>query len=94
MELKKSGDNASADYIAMRLEGVAGQVENAESHEISVQRTFLFDKPSTEYRTKMYLMKGDVVKILGKKGWGWLEIEYRQKNGRSVRGWIRSDSIN
>lgn len=94
MELKKSGDNADAEYIAMKLESVTGQVEYVESHEISVQRAFLFDKPSSKCQTKMYLIKGDNVKILDKKDGGWLKIEYRQKNGRSIQGWIRSESIN
>ncbi|HGL4258821.1 hypothetical protein [Burkholderia dolosa] len=94
MELKKSGDNESAEYIAMKLESVTGQVEHVKSHEISVQRAFLFDKPSRECQTKMYLIKGDNVKIINKKDGGWLRIEYTQKSGRSIQRWIRSESIN
>ncbi|RQQ02232.1 hypothetical protein DF012_00870 [Burkholderia ubonensis] len=67
-----------------------GQIE---LRKILVQRAFLFDRPSSEFQTKMYLIKGDDVRILVRME-GWVKIECLEKNGHSIKKWIRADSIN
>jgi len=94
MELKKAGDNTSSEYITNKFHGMTTHGGHIEPRKILTQRALLFDKPSSEYQTKMYLIKGDDVGILEEMGEEWLKIEYKEKNGRSIQKWIRSKSIN
>ncbi|WP_157638503.1 hypothetical protein [Burkholderia ubonensis] len=92
-ELKRAGDVMSSEYIAKRLQSMTTQEGQIELRKILAQRAFLFDRQSAEFQTKMYLIKGDDVRILVRMG-GWVKIEYLERNGRSIQKWIRADSIN
>ncbi|MGF6853909.1 hypothetical protein [Paraburkholderia sp. CI3] len=94
MELKKVGDNMSSEYVSMKLQGIATQRGHIELRKIIAKMAFLFDEPGGEYQTKMYLVKGDDVRILSAKEREWLKIEYVEKSGRSIQKWIRWESIN
>lgn len=83
----------SSEYIEKRLQGMITQDGQIELRKILVQKVLLFDRPSSAFQTKMYLIKGDDVRILVRME-GWVKIEYLEKNGRSIQKWIRADSIN
>lgn len=92
-ELKNAGDVMNSEYVSKRLQGMAAQDGQIRLSKILAQKAFLFDRSSSEYQTKMYLIKGDDVRILVRKE-GWVKIEYLEKNGHSTQKWIRADSIN
>jgi hypothetical protein len=52
--------------------------------------TYLYSSPVDSARTKMYLLKGDMVMILGVKE-GWVKIEYIGK--KIIDGWIRKSEL-
>lgn len=93
MTLNADGDGASAEYIERGLREVAGKGWAEALRKIVVQRAFLFDKPGEKYQSKMYLIEGDDVRIIGMKGSAWLKVEYVKRDGRSIRKWIRSESV-
>ncbi|HKU25188.1 MAG TPA: hypothetical protein VJQ54_06925, partial [Candidatus Sulfotelmatobacter sp.] len=79
--------------ILNKLRGVVGVDGLAVPRKIVVQRAFLFDKPGEKYQSKMYLIEGDDVRIIGVKGSAWLKVEYIKRDRRSIRKWIRSESV-
>ncbi|WP_157646762.1 hypothetical protein [Burkholderia ubonensis] len=92
-ELKKAGDVMSSEYVTKRLQRVANQGGWNELRKILSEKVFLFDKPNSEYQTKMYLIRGDDVRVLGTMK-GWVKIEYLEKSGRSIQKWIRKEALN
>ncbi len=52
--------------------------------------TYLYSSPVDSAKTKMYLLKGDMVMILGVKE-GWVKIEYIGK--KIIDGWIRKSEL-
>ena len=93
MMLAREGDDTSAGDILNKLRGVVGGDGLAVQRKIVVQRAFFFDKPGEKYQSKMYLIEGDDVRIIGMKGSVWLKVEYIKRDGRSIRKWIRSESV-
>ncbi|WP_157642652.1 hypothetical protein [Burkholderia ubonensis] len=93
-ELKKAGDAVSSEYVMKRLQGVANQGDQNELRKILAEKAFLFEKPNNGYRTKMYLIRGDDVRVLGAMGEEWVKIEYLGKGGRSIQKWIRTEALN
>jgi hypothetical protein len=53
---------------------------------VSSEKSIIYSKPGNP--TKMYLIKGDIVKVLEEK-YGWLKIEY--EGAKLVTGWIKRE---
>jgi len=60
---------------------------------VSVDRAWLYDLPRADAKTKMYIIRGDVVTVLGADKSGWTQVDYSEDNGRVLRKWIRTDSV-
>jgi hypothetical protein len=56
--------------------------------EISSEKAIIYSAPNIP--TRMYLIKGDVVTVLGKEE-GWLRIDYEGK--KQVRGWVKEQDV-
>jgi hypothetical protein len=55
----------------------------------------LFQSPSVESRTRMYLVKGDQVEIIddSKLATGWCRIRYVGKSGKAIEAWMQTQDI-
>jgi hypothetical protein len=92
-QLLKEGDRADAAYIEGRL-AVAGSVGAAhQALTITVDRAYLYDLPDPKAQSKMYLVRGDTVRLLDKSSEDWVRIEYARNNGAVIDKWIQSTSI-
>jgi hypothetical protein len=57
---------------------------------VNEEKVYLYSSPVDSSKTKMYLLKGDIIMILGIKE-NWVEIEYIGK--RIIDGWIRKSEL-
>lgn len=57
---------------------------------VNEDRVYLYSSPVDSGKTKLYLLKGDMIMILGTKG-DWVKIEYIGK--RMIDGWIRKGQL-
>ncbi|WP_146010017.1 hypothetical protein [Burkholderia sp. WAC0059] len=60
---------------------------------VRVERAWLYDSPSLDRKTQMYLVKGDQVTSIDMAESEWLKIDSKQANGNVLRKWIRSSYI-
>ncbi len=61
---------------------------NLDVKEVVVPQSLIYSKPNE--RTKMYLIKGDVVTILEEKN-KWIKIEYAGEE--LITGWIKKEDV-
>lgn len=92
-QLIKEGDLADAVYIQGRLGSAADTSAPPQDLTIVVDRAYLYDLPDIKAHTKMYLVKGDTVRLLDKAGAEWIRIKYVEKNGAVIDKWIQVASI-
>jgi hypothetical protein len=60
---------------------------------IKSSKAYFYDKPDKKSRSKVYIIRGDKVKILDIKPlYGWLKVEYPSKK-KVFRKWIRLESV-
>jgi hypothetical protein len=57
---------------------------------VNAERVYLYSLPVDSGKTKMYLLKGDMIMILGVKA-DWVKIEYIGK--KIIEGWIRKSEL-
>jgi hypothetical protein len=60
--------------------------------QISASKSNIYSLPSVSKVTNMYLVKGDLVRVLSYRN-GWFEFLYRTRNGKSIRGWITTSDL-
>ncbi|MBB5464370.1 hypothetical protein HDG32_000463 [Paraburkholderia sp. CI2] len=85
-QLRKEGDFADANFVEKRLGSDSGNKSTYVA--ISVDRSRLYENPDPASKTKMYLIKGDLVQVIGGRGADWVQIEYKQSNGKMLTKWI------
>ncbi len=57
-------------------------------------KTYLYRRPNINGKTKMYIIKGDKVKILcSSKNGQWYFIRYKKKNGGHLDMWVMKQKI-
>ena len=57
-------------------------------------KSYLYSKPDDKYRSNMYLIKGDQIKIIGESmnsNIQWYFINYKGK--KEINMWIKADSV-
>ncbi|MGN6233846.1 MAG: hypothetical protein ACTHNZ_22110 [Trinickia sp.] len=59
---------------------------------VAAERAYLYDTPDEIGKSKTYLIRGDTVVVLKKAG-AWVQIRYREANGREIVRWIRSADL-
>jgi hypothetical protein len=92
-QLIKEGDQADASFIWKKLSIGATDSSGDKSLIVTKEKAYLYDRPDSMAQSGMYLVKGDVVRKLKKSGDNWIEVEYVEKNGESIRKWLRSESV-
>lgn len=55
-------------------------------------RASLFSEPAFDKKTKLYLIRGDVLGVLSANG-EWLNIEFPRPSKKSIKGWVRSGDM-
>ncbi|WP_144021130.1 hypothetical protein [Caballeronia sordidicola] len=91
-QLRKEGDRSDATYIEKKLATTAISANLNQVVTIKVDKAYLYDIPDSKTQTKMYLVRGDAVKIL-EKSEDWARIEYVRINGAVIDKWIQFISI-
>ena len=66
--------------------------DQANSGEITTEKSFIYKERNYSSKTKMYLVKGDVFDI-GENKDGFYDIFYRAKNDKYIEGFIPEDEI-
>jgi hypothetical protein len=59
---------------------------------VAAERAYLYGTPDESGRNREYLIRGDAVVILNNAG-AWVQIRYRQANGKEIVRWIRSADL-
>lgn len=55
--------------------------------QITAEKSNIYALPNSKKPTKMYLIKGDPVRLLSYRD-GWFEFLYKTRSGKGIRGWI------
>jgi hypothetical protein len=94
-QLKIEKATSPAAYIESKLALPAGkppQLSGARAR-VSVDRAWLYDFQNPDAKTKMYIVRDDVVTVVDANKSGWTQVDYSEANGRVLRKWIRTDSV-
>ncbi|MBD9361694.1 SH3 domain-containing protein [Methylomonas fluvii] len=67
------------------------ETEWTELRVISSPKTYFHSKPKADAKLKSYLVKGDVVGVVGAEG-DWLQVEYPGTQ-KMIRGWISNSDL-
>jgi hypothetical protein len=93
-QLRDEKAMSEADYVESRVAPLSGHsVANGKRFRIGVDRAWLYDSPRAEAKTKMYVVKGDIVTAIASTGGGWLQVDYAGSTCRILRKWIRIDTV-
>jgi len=92
-QLQSDGETSDAAYIAAGLKHDINDEREIMSFRVGVSRAWLYDNPDTATRNRMYLVKGDPVRINRRLGEDWAFIDYKMVNGSSLRKWIKISEI-
>jgi hypothetical protein len=60
---------------------------------VSVDRAWLYESPNPDAKTKMYIVRDDIVTVVHANESGWNQVDYLEANGSVLRKWIRTDSV-
>lgn len=93
-QLKKEDDLADAKYIEDKLNSSVEDAAPYKSIVINVDKIYLHDSPDFNSKSKIYLVRGDEVKVMNTSGDGWLLIEYIERNGTVLHKWMQVPSKN
>jgi hypothetical protein len=78
--LYKRGKHDKRDYIKEFLDvQVCG---------IQTEKSFIYD--STQHKTKMYLVKDDIITVTGEQN-GFVKMEYETAKGDTIKGWLKKE---
>jgi hypothetical protein len=80
--LYKRGKRDKRDYIKEFLDM---RVCN-----IQTEKSFIYD--SIQTKTKMYLIRDDIVTVTGEQG-GFIKIEYETAKGDKIKGWVKKEDL-
>ncbi|WP_322030883.1 hypothetical protein [Paraburkholderia sp. J76] len=94
-QLKIEKANSQAAYIESKLteSAVKSTQLNGERLGVSVDRAWLYDRPNVDAKTRMYLVRGDIVTVVESNNSGFTHVEYSEKSGHVLRKWIRTDCV-
>ncbi|MBC8735376.1 hypothetical protein F6X40_00620 [Paraburkholderia sp. UCT31] len=93
-QLKNEKATSEAEYIESKLALPAGKSHLTGTKLIViVDRTWLYDSPHPEEKTKSYIVRGEVVTEVSAVDSGWVQVDYFRSNGRVLRKWIRIDDV-
>lgn len=81
-DLYQLGKKDKRDYLEQFLD--------IDAREARRDRAYIYSAPDTI--TKMYLIKGDIFKVLSEQD-DWIEMEYETAKGRIIRGWLRREDV-
>ncbi len=60
----------------------------------AISKTYLFRKPQANSKTKMYIIKGDKVRVLRiSKNKQWYFVRYKKKKGGNLDMWVKKNKI-
>jgi len=82
-------------YGLMSRQSVDAAEENRRQEtvrHVAAERAYLYGTPDESGKNKEYLIRGDTVVILKKAG-AWVQIRYRQANGKEIVRWTRSADL-
>ncbi|HUW07890.1 MAG TPA: hypothetical protein VMW01_16715 [Williamwhitmania sp.] len=57
---------------------------------IQAEKSFIYD--STLNKTKMYLIKDDIITVTSERD-GFVEMEYETAKGKIIKGWVRKEDL-
>lgn len=62
---------------------------------VSADKARLFQAPSLDSRTRIYLVKGDQIEIIddSKFNTGWCKVRYVPKTGKVIEAWMQSSDL-
>ncbi|WP_367426564.1 hypothetical protein ABX026_04775 [Snodgrassella alvi] len=60
---------------------------------LSVDKGYLYDSPNLSDKTKIYLVRGDQIKLLSYKN-NFYKIEYTSKENKIIKKWLHCSAIN
>lgn len=94
-QLKIEKASSQAQFVESKLAVTivrSGKLEGARLI-VSADRARLYDSPNTKAKTRMYLVRGDVVTVVDANTLGWAQVDYHEKNGHVLRRWIQTDYV-
>lgn len=75
-------DAVEATYFAVQF-----LVLDYKNNKIQLEKQDLYNNPNENSKTKMYLVKNDLIEILDEKD-EWIYIVYMGKNNKEIKAWI------
>lgn len=79
-------------YLITSMDSFFFMFSNEFSNKIQIQNQPLYKEPNENTKTKMYLVKNDVVEILEKKD-DWIYILYISKDNKEIKAWIPKNAL-
>lgn len=80
--LYKRGQNDKRDYIREFLD--------MQVCALQTEKSFIYDTTLT--KTKMYLVKDDIITVTGEKS-SFVKMEYETAKGDTIKGWIKKEDV-
>ena len=93
-QLRREGDQHDAEYMESNLALAAQDKTPVPTSKIVVDKAPLYDQPDETFKTRMYLVKGDEVMLLGTNKLNWILVKYVKKDGVSILKWMKANSVN
>ncbi|MHA7683303.1 hypothetical protein [Cupriavidus sp. PET2-C1] len=90
-QLEIEGRGLDAKFL--RKKSTIGASQNYGVDRVTAEKSWLYDGPEDQARTRMYLIKGDEIKIISPGSPGWVYVEYKGKNKVAIRKWIKDSSV-
>ncbi|WP_416050829.1 hypothetical protein [Cupriavidus basilensis] len=90
-QLEVEGRGIEAKFL--RRKSNVGAKQNNGVDRVKADKSWLYDGPEDQARTRMYLIKGDEIEVISPGSSGWVYVEYKGKNKMAIRKWIKGESI-
>lgn len=93
-QLRRENAGSEASIVELKV-AVASRVSTVSGQTFTVctEKAWLYDSPSPDSKTKMYVVRGDQVASLNVIQGEWVEIDFKRANGHILHKWIRKSSI-
>jgi hypothetical protein len=92
-QLKAEGDIVGSIYVMQKLNTDDPSKDNIYSHKIANDKAWLYKEADISSKTSMYLIKGDLVRIINYQGEDWLFVDYKKSDDSHIRRWVQSKSV-
>ncbi|WP_144410033.1 hypothetical protein [Cupriavidus basilensis] len=90
-QLEVEGRGIDAKFL--RKKSNIGANNNYGVDKVTAEKSWLYDGPEDQARTRMYLIKGDEIEIISTSSSGWVYVEYKGNNKKAIRRWMKESSI-